>query len=337
MADMPAPEMVEVNGIQLAVYRAGPDPSDTDKPAVFFLHGFPEIAYSWRAQLKALGDAGYPVFTYDARGYGASDAPKGRKNYTVAKLCADAEALLDHYGLRDAVFVGHDWGALTLWAMPFYMGDRVAGYAGLNVPLMPLYREDPIALFRRHFGDKMYIVRFQTEGACEPVLEKDLMRTFRYFLRKPGKCKARAGEAPKPDTGFSEKNLDLIGQLEQGEEGWGGVPLLPDEELQIYADAYRKNGFTGPLHWYRNMTHNWQDMQRFADADGKLPFVARPCLMITAELDRACPPSLADGMENLCGPYERIDLKGCGHWSQQERAADVNAALLDWLHKYFPC
>ncbi|TNE62663.1 MAG: alpha/beta hydrolase [Alphaproteobacteria bacterium] len=331
MAAFPVAEMVKTNGVRLAVYRAGPDMSETDKPAVFFLHGFPEIAYSWRAQLKALGDAGYPVFAYDARGYGASDAPKGRENYTIAKLAGDAAGLLDHYGLRDAVFVGHDWGAITLWNLPFYLKGRVLGCAGLNVPLLPHYPMDPIAMFRARFGDKMYIVRFQEEGACEPVLERDLMQTFRFFLRKPNK-----GKPVKEDVPFEQKSLDLISLLEAGEDRWGGEQLMPDDEIAIYARAYAKNGFTGPLHWYRNFTSNWQDQKRFLK-DGKLPFVELPCLMITADLDRACPPRIADGMEKLCGPYERIDLKGCGHWSQQERAADVNRALLAWLRQHFPC
>lgn len=329
MTEMPKPEMVETNGVTLAVYRAGPDHETATKPAVFLLHGFPEIAYSWRAQIGALADAGYPVFAPDQRGYGPSDAPEGAENYTMAKLTGDLAGLLDHYGIDKAVFVGHDWGALILWSLPFYIPGRVLGCAGLNVPLMQHYPVDPIEIFRARLGESMYIVRFQTEGACEPVLERDLAATFRFFLRKPGGGKAKAEV-----SAFGESSLDLIGQLEKGDSAWGGVPLLPDEDIQVYVDAYKHHGFTAPLHWYRNMSANWRDHERFMK-DGKLPFVNMPCLMITAELDRACPPSLADGMEDMCAPYERVDLMGCGHWSQQERADDVNAALKGWLAKHF--
>lgn len=329
MTDWPAPEMVPTNGVTLGVYRMGPEPKDSDKPAVFFLHGFPEIAYSWRAQMTAFADAGYSVFAPDQRGYGVSDAPEGVAEYTMQKLTDDLRGLLDHYGIDKAVFVGHDWGAIILWQLPFYMPERVLGCAGLNVPLLPHYPMDPIEMFRARFGDDMYIVRFQEEGACEPILERDLMQTFRFFLRKPNK-----GKAQKSDVPFEEKSLDLLGLLEKGEDAWGGEQLLPDEETAVYARAYEKNGFTGPIHWYRNFTTNWQDQKRFL-VDGQLPHVNLPSLMITADLDRACPPVIADPMAHMCTPYERVDLKGCGHWSQQERADDVNAAILDWMQRHF--
>jgi len=326
MSAMPKPEMIETNAISMAVYRAGPRPDETEKPAIFFLHGFPEIAYSWRAQLSFFADAGYPVFAPDMRGFGASDAPEGQSEYTMEKLTGDIAGLLDHYGLEKAVFVSHDWGALVMWQLPFYQKDRILGLAGLNVPLLPHYPMDPIDMMKARFGDDMYIVRFQEEGACEPLLEKDLMQTFRYFLRKPNK-----GMSAKSDVPFEEKSLDLLGLLELGEEKWGGEQLMSADDLKVYADAYARNGFTPPLHYYRNMSANWIDQRRFLTDDGTLPFVDLPCLMITAELDRACPPEIAEPMADMVAPYERVDLNDCGHWSQQERATDVNAAIHTWL------
>ncbi|WCL55523.1 alpha/beta fold hydrolase [Gimibacter soli] len=331
MTDWPAPETVRLKDIDLAVYRMGPkDWRSAGKPPVFFLHGFPELAYSWRSQMKALSAAGYPVFAPDLRGYGASAKPEGRENYTMAKLTGDVRGLLDHYGIEKAVLVGHDWGALLLWSLPFYMPGRALGYAGLNVPLMPHYPVDPITLFRQRFGEEMYIVRFQEEGACEPLLEADVLNTFRFFMRKPAPTSRRPDEVP-----FSEKSLDLLTLLQKGADHWGGEALMSDADLAPYVAAYTAGGFKAPIHWYRNMAANWQDQKQFLDADGLLPKVPEPCLMITAEMDRACPPALADGMEKrVSGPYTRLDLKGCGHWSQQERADDVNRALLDWLKTF---
>ncbi|NVJ69410.1 MAG: alpha/beta hydrolase [Alphaproteobacteria bacterium] len=330
MSTLGTPDMVQANGFELAVYRAGPDVAQADKPAVVFLHGFPEIAYSWRAQVKAFADAGYPVFAPDMPGYGASSAPLGQAHYTMEKLTGAVAGILDHYGIDKAIFVSHDWGALVMWQLPFYQGDRVLGLAGLNVPLLPPYPIDPIQMLRGRFGEDMYIVRFQTEGACEPVLERDLAATFRFFLRKPGARTKRPTEIP-----FAEKSLDLIGLLELGEEKWGGAPLMAEDDLKVYAEAYSRNGFTAPLHYYRNMTANWQDQKRFLDGEGKLPVVNQPCLMITADLDRACPPEIAVAMPELCSDYERVDLVGCGHWSQQEKADEVNTALLDWAARHF--
>jgi len=329
MIDFNDPEFVDVGEVILPVYKAGPDPKETDKPGLVFLHGWPDIAYAWRQQMAYFAGLGYPVFAPDQRGYGRASKPKGKENYTMAKLAGDLAGLLDHYGLKDAVFVGHDWGAIVLWQLPFYIGERVRGCAGLAVPLMRHFPVDPIELFRARLGNKMYIVRFQEEGACEPVLEADLEATFNFFHRRPAKAREEGG-----DFSFSTESLDLISLLKAGEAAWGGEPLLNAEELQMYVAAYKESGFTGPLHWYRNMTANWEAQKSFL-IDGKLPKVMKPCLMITAEMDRACPPSLADGMEELCEPYERLDLKDCGHWLPAERTEEVNNALEEWLVRYF--
>jgi len=329
MIDFENPEFVDVGEVTLPVYRAGPNHRDTNKPPLVFLHGWPDLAFGWRKQMEALAAEGYPVFAPDQRGYGRASKPEGAENYTIAKLAGDMTGLLDHYGLKDAVFVGHDWGAIILWQLPQYMGERVRGYAGMAVPLMRHFPVDPISIFRARLGEDMYIVRFQTEGACEPILEADLRATFQFFHRRPAK-----GNTSDDDFSFSTKNLDLISLLQAGEEAWGGEALLSEDELQVYLAAFAESGFTGPLHWYRNMATNWETQKKFL-VDGELPKLMKPCLMITAELDRACPPTLADGMEDLCAPYERIDLKGCGHWLMSERTEDVNAALKSWLAQHF--
>lgn len=329
MIDFDTPEFVDVGEVTLPVYIGGPKPEETERPPIVFLHGWPDVAYSWRHQMAHFAALGYPVLAPDQRGYGRASKPEGRENYTMAKLTGDLAGLLDHYGLEDAVFVGHDWGAIVLWQLPFYIGDRVRGCAGLAVPLMRHFPIDPISLFKARLGEKMYIVRFQEEGACEPILEADLEATFKFFHRRPA-----SDPAANANFSFSTEGLDLISLLQEGEGAWGGEAILNEEELAYYVAAYKEGGFTGPLHWYRNMAANWEAQKQFL-IGGELPKVEKPCLMITAELDRACPPSLADGMEDLCEPYERVDLKGCGHWLPAERTVEVNTALQDWLLKHF--
>jgi pimeloyl-ACP methyl ester carboxylesterase len=323
------PDFVDVNDVKLAVYRHGPDHRETDKPAIVFLHGFPELAYSWRAQMQAFGDAGYPVFAPDQRGYGKSDKPEGVENYTMAHLTGDIEGLLDHYGIEQAVFVGHDWGAIILWSLPLYMNDRILGLAGLNVAHVAHYRDDPIKLFEGRFGPDMYIVRFQKEGACEPILEANVRDTVRFFMRVPGGDRDLE-KKPSKQT----ESLDMLGMLQKGEEHWGGNLLLDDAEMQIYIDAFEQGGYTAPLHWYRNMPGNWQAEKKYLK-DGVLPVIEKPSLMITADMDRACPPYLAKGMEERVKPLTLVELKGCGHWSQQQMPDAVNKAVAGWLDEYF--
>ena len=131
---------------------------------------------------------------------------------------------------------------------------------------------------------------------------------------------------------FKGKALNLMEMLAGPEEGWIGAPLLDDTELEIYIDAFRKGGFTAPMHWYRNLGANWKDMKRFL-VDKKLPYVDLPCLLVTSEFDFATPPRLARGMHKRCGPLTQVDLKGCSHWVQVEKAAEVSNAILNWLEE----
>lgn len=326
----PAPDIIHTNGINMAVYRAGPNPEDTDKPPVVLMHGFPEIAYSWRYQIQALAQAGYPVFAPDMRGYGLSDKPEGVQEYTMKKLCDDMAGLLSFYGMTKAAFIGHDWGALVLWSLPFYQPDILLGCAGLNVPFLPRNpKMDPIEKFEEVFGKDMYIVRFQEEGASEAILEADVARTMRFFMRRPRTSKASSG-----DKSFGGGSLDLLNMLQGDEKSWFGENWLSDEDMEIYTAAFSAGGFTAPIHYYRNMAKNWRDMDRFQPIGGT-PEIKIPCLMITAEKDAACPPALADGMQNYCPVYERVDLKDCGHWSQQEQHENVNVSLIEWLVEHW--
>ncbi len=331
MVSFPEAKMVNVGDVALAVYQAGPAPRSTNKPTVVLMHGWPEIAYSWRFQMAALADAGYPILAPDNRGYGKSNKPEGVENYTINKLTDDYAGLLDAYGVDKAVFVGHDWGAIIMWTLPFYQKDRLLGLAGLNVPLVPRPPVDPITLFRSTFSENMYILRFQEEGFGEAILEKDLARTFRFFFRKPTSVEAAKETAKRLPQ---KEKLSLLNFLQMDEKLWGGQPLMTDEQIQVYVDAY-SDGMKYPLHYYRNFAHNYFDMEQFVDENGQYPFVDLPCLQFLCDLDLACPPSLAKGMDERCGPLETVLLEGCGHWSQIERTEDINTNLLTWLGKNF--
>src|ERR1700743_1999426 len=106
LPDMPPVQYAEVNGIRMAYYEAGP--RGAGDPIVFN-HGFPELAYSWRHQIKALAEAGRWVIAPDQRGYGLTERPKAVEAYDMEQLTADLIALLDHCGAKKAIWCGHDW------------------------------------------------------------------------------------------------------------------------------------------------------------------------------------------------------------------------------------
>lgn len=333
MADFYNPEYVDNDGVKLAVYRDGPLPSETDKPAVIFMHGWPDVAITGTISWLRWGLPGTLCSPTMAGAMGALTRQKAAKTIPWPSSPAILSPCRTILVLMQRCWLVTTGAQLCCGRRRFYIGDRVLGCAGLNVPLLRHYPVDPVTIFRQALGENMYIVRFQEEGACEPILEKDFNETFKFFMRKPSGGKAI--KKPKTENlAFAFKSIDLISILEAGEDAWGGTALLGQEEMDYYVDAFSRNGMTGPLHWYRNMPANWEAQKQFL-VDGALPKVMKPCLMFTAELDGVCPPRLADGMEELCEPYERVDFKGIGHWTQQEKATEVNEKLIDWIGRHF--
>lgn len=323
---MPPVQRASVNGVEIAYYEAGP----RQGAPIVLSHGFPELAFSWRHQIKALADAGRWVIAPDQRGYGLSSKPDSVEAYDIEQLTGDMAGLLDHLGVEKAIFCGHDWGGFVVWQMPLIHPERVAGVIGLNTPFLPRAPADPIAIMRERFSPDMYIVWFQTPNEPEAVLGADTTRTMSFFMRRPmdPAAAAAAAEAARANTGSTFAFKDL---LRNWDGKMGGPPLLTAEELKVFADAFREGGFFGPVSWYRNFTRNWE-------RGGHLPtrIDGVPCLMITAELDAVLPPSAAEPMPAFIGDLETRLVEGSGHWTQQEKPEAVNALILDWLDRRFP-
>lgn len=321
MIQFPAPRMIRTNGIDMAVYEAGPE----NGFPVVLCHGFPELAFSWRHQLPALAAAGYRVIAPDQRGYGGTSRPAGVTEYDMAHLTGDLTGLLDALDIHRAVFCGHDWGGAVAWAMPLYCPSVVSGVIGVNTPFLPRAPADPIALLRARFGDNMYMVFFQKPGEADDILARDVGKTFRFFMRK--NVMTAADWAKLPPEG---RNLELLQALQLDETWWRGEVLLDAEEMQVFVDSYTRTGFTGGINWYRNITRNWQLSEHFEQRVGV------PALMISAEDDVVLPPSLADGMERFVPDLEKVLIRDSGHWTQQEKPEETNRAMLDWLTRRFP-
>ena len=330
MIDMPPLRFVQTNGIRMGYYDAGPK---TDTPPFVLCHGWPELAFSWRHQVKALSAAGFRVIAPDQRGYGATDRPEKVEDYDLEHLTGDLVGLLDHLGIDKAIFVGHDWGGFVVWQMALRHPDRVAGVVGVNTPHMPRAPIDPIALFRQRFGDSMYILQFQ-DPAREPdrIFGSRVEQVFDAFMRKPLPRKddtpaqpaaAGVGASPKTNQAFPQ----MIAAYDAKHDP--RTPILSAEEKKVFVDTFTKTGFTGGINWYRNMTRNWE---RSADLDHT---VRVPALMIMAENDAVLPPSAADGMEKIIPDLEKYLVRDSGHWTQQEKPDEVSAKLAEWRRKRF--
>ncbi|MGV0835629.1 alpha/beta fold hydrolase [Mycolicibacterium thermoresistibile] len=313
----PTERLVETNGVRLRLVEAG----ERGDPLVVLAHGFPELAYSWRHQIPALVDAGYHVLAPDQRGYGGSSAPDAVEDYDITALTGDLMGLLDDIGAEKAAFIGHDWGALVVWSAALLHPDRVAAVAGLSVPPVPRSLTPPTAAFRALIGEDnfFYILYFQEPGVADAELNGDPARTMRRMLgglATSGPAAAQRMVQPGP-AGF----IDRLPEPE----------ALPDwlsaAELDHYVTEFTRTGFTGGLNWYRNMDRNWELTAGLVDTK-----ITVPALFLAGAADPVLGfmrPERAT--EVATGPYREVLLDGAGHWVQQERPQQVNAALIDFL------
>ena len=324
---MPPVKQAKVGGIDMAYYEVGPRKG----VPVILCHGFPELAFSWRHQLRAFEEAGLWAIAPDQRGYGLTDRPGPVEAYDLEHLTGDLVGLLDHLGVEKAVFCGHDWGGLIVWQMPLLHPTRVAGVIGVNTPYQPRAPFDPIAIMRARLGEEMYIVHFQKPGEADAILAENVTRTMSFFMRRPPPSQtASAGFATERKPG-DPSIFPLVRILEAYDAANDSrEDFLTDDEFAAFVETFERTGFTGGINWYRNITRNWEKSANLPDK------IDLPCLMIMAENDAVLPPSAADGMEAYIADLEKSLVRDCGHWTQQERPEAVNRIILDWMTRRFP-
>lgn len=320
----PEPSFVETNGIRMAVYEAGP--KDSKYPPIVFCHGFPELAFSWRHQIRDLGAQGFRVIAPDQRGYGLTPHKGPIEDFDIEHLTADLIGMLDAKGIDKCIIVGHDWGGIVSWQIPLRYPQRVAGAIGLNTPFIRRAPIDPIAGMRMAFGEDMYIVFFQKPGEADKILDADPEKAMRFFMRLP----RASAISPPPEAAEAARRFAFVHLLQDYDPKGDDAQLLNADELAFFTNAFKKTGFTGGINWYRNFTRNWE---RSADIK---ELVEAPSLMIMAELDVVLSPAMADGMEQFVPNLTKYLVKGSGHWTQQEKPEEVTRVIADWVRKTFP-
>ncbi len=287
---MSSRRLVDANGIQLAATGAG------DGPPVVLVHGFPEIAYSWRRQIPALADAGLRAIAYDQRGYGGSSKPEAIDQYGLITLVDDLIGLLDAEGIDQAALVGHDWGSIVVWSAALMFPDRVSKVVSLNVPYRGWCAGFPSTEFmqqdetlRERFS---YVLYFQEVGRAEKA-----------FARSPSDWLKRSYLGVTADTEFQTA-----------------------DEFAVYVRAFTDGGIAGPINYYRNIDANLEATAHLKDAA-----VTQPALMVTTDYDPILPASLAEGMDRWVPDLQVAQVEGSGHWTQQEQPDRVNEILTKFL------
>ncbi|GAB5431528.1 MAG: alpha/beta hydrolase [Epibacterium sp.] len=304
-SDFPAPQKIKLNGITLEVFEAG---SHNRGNPIVLCHGWPELAYSWRAQIPALVAAGYHVLAPNQRGFGASSRPADVTDYDITRLTGDLAALLEHFGYEAATFVGHDWGANVVWSMALLHPERVVRLINLALPYQTRTPTPWIEFIEALFGADHYFVHFNRQfGVADAILDQNADQFLRNLFRK------NLTMVP-PEPGMMMINLARA-------ETPLGDPLMSAEDLEVFVSAFKASGFRPGINWYRNMDRNWHIL---AEID---PVIRHPALMIYG-LQDPIPPS-----ENLSEFVPNVAIRSldCGHWIQQERPEETTQVMLEWL------
>ena len=316
--------MIQTRTINMSILDAG------EGPLILLCHGFPETKYAWRHQIKALAEAGYRVVAPDLRGYGMTEAPEHVEQYTVFHAVGDLVALLDALDEKQAVIVGHDWGATIAWQAALMRPDRFRGVVALSVPMMAQPPLPPSAIFPKTEEAIFYTLYFQQTGGAEAEFSRDVDLTLRQLMfaasgdagpRKPG------DGTPNP-FGMVMRSTGLLASLP--------VPAtlpdwLPEPVFEQQVKAFELSGFRGGLNYYRNLDRNWELAQCYSGQK-----VIVPALFMIGERDTGLSipgmdriiASMTDYVPDLRGAYT---LGQAGHWLQQERPTEVAERIIQFL------
>jgi len=268
------------------------------------------------------------------RGYGQTDAPPEIDQYTLLHHVGDMLGLLDALGIERAVIAGHDWGAPVAWLAAQLHPDRFRGVIALSGPFGPRGQRRPTEIMPQSADRLFYQLYFQTPGVAEAEFEHDVRSTIRVMLY------AISGNAPDPVGSVVDRNTagmvsregGLLTKLPNPE---ALPPWLSEADVDFYASEFARTGFRGSLNWYRNIDRNWELLAPFTGTN-----ISVPALYITGERDIVLSfpgvrQRIADTAKFVPQLRRTIILPDCGHWTQQERASDVNAAMIDFLRDFW--
>jgi pimeloyl-ACP methyl ester carboxylesterase len=357
-----------INGLNVHVLESGFE--SPGRPCVLLLHGFPELAFSWRKVMPALADAGYHVLAPDQRGYGRTTGWDASfdgdlASFRLTNLVRDALGVVTAFGHRSvAAVVGHDFGSsvaawcgvirpeifrsVVLMSAPFAGPPQIAlNTAGMQPPPR---REDPVhhelaALPRPR---KHYHWYYSTREANSdmwhaPQRVHDFLRAYYHHKSADWKdnqpCQLKswsAAELAKLPTYYvmdlAKTMAETVAEEMPSTEAIAANTWLPDHELAVYSAEYQRTGFQGGLQWYRCGTSGafTAELETWS---GKSIDV--PSCFISGKQDWGTyqRPGVFETMQKTaCTRMLDVHLvEGGGHWVQQEQPGEVGRLLLRFL------
>jgi pimeloyl-ACP methyl ester carboxylesterase len=306
---------VTTNGITMHLVEQGAG------PLVILCHGWPELGFSWRYQLPVLAAAGYRVVVPDMRGFGRTDAPHEIEAYNIMQLVGDVVGLVSALGEKQAILIGHDWGAGVTWAAAMMRPDLFPAIAILSVPRRARGPARPLDILRRQGIHNFYWQYFQEPGVAEAEFERDIAFTLRSAFGG-----GISSLFVDPKTGF----------LGDSSTPRPLPPWMSEDDLAVFVENYSRTGFRGGLNWYRNIDRNWE-----LSAPWQGSLIHQPTLFIAGTRDPVIGGPMGEAaMKELPaivpGLRRQLLIENAGHWIQQERPQEVNAALTGFLRDVAP-
>ncbi|KAI3740791.1 hypothetical protein L2E82_31265 [Cichorium intybus] len=224
--DKIAHKFLQINGLKLHVAEIGSESS----PAVIFLHGFPEIWYTWRHQMIAVANAGFRAIAPDFRGYGLSDPPAEPEKASFDDFVNDVASIIDSLAISKVFVIAKDFG--TMIAYPFILQhpEKIAGIITFNMTFMP-----PAAFKNHPLPEGFYVTRWRDPGRAEADFSRFDVKTVVkniYIL---------FSQSEIPIANENEEIMDLVKPL---------TPLpswLTEEDFAMYVSLYEKSGFRTAL------------------------------------------------------------------------------------------
>jgi len=380
LSDIPLPPAIrsrfvdDINGLRMHVLEAGFETKG--RPCLLLLHGFPELAFSWRKVMPALAAAGYHVIAPDQRGYGRTTGWDSSYDgdlaaFRLLNLVRDALGVVSAFGYRavDAV-VGHDFGSsvaawcalvrpdafrsVALMSAPF-AGPAPLPFNTADAPPKPR-RDDPVhrelaALPRPR---KHYQWYYSTREANADMLHApqgvhDFLRAYYHHKSADWKANAptplrswSAAELAKLPTyyvmDFARNMAETVTEEMPSAAAIAANQWLPDSELAFYSGEYTRTGFQGGLQWYRCGTSGafTAELETWSGRH-----IDVPSCFISGKQDWGTyqRPGVYEAMQqNACTRMLGCHLVGgAGHWVQQEQPEQVARLLLQFMKQAGEC
>lgn len=281
-------EFVEANGLRFEVLTCGS--GDT---LALCLHGFPEVALSWREQMLTLAEMGYRVWAPNQRGYGRSSRPGKMQDYAIERLMEDVAGLIDAAGARRVVLLGHDWGALVAWTFAARRVRPLDRLVILNVP----------------------------HPAC-----------FARELRRPGQMLRSwyVGffQLPRlPEMVLGRRRAALVGRMMVG-TSTDREHFPADLVEAVRENALQPGALTGMLNWYRAFVRGGGLRRQMRLG---WPVIETPTLMLWGDRDVALRLRTTEGTGRYVRDLRFVRLRGVSHWVQQDATEACNKELRAFL------